>query len=32
MTKLMELNQEKEEILNQLETLYARWEELADSE
>jgi ATP-binding cassette subfamily F protein 3 len=30
MTKLMELNQEKQDIQNQLEELYERWEELAE--
>ncbi len=30
--KLMELNKEKEEIQAQLETLYERWEELAEDE
>lgn len=32
MAKLMELNQEKQEIADRLEVLYAFWEELADSE
>ena len=28
--KLMELNKEKEEIAGKLETLYEKWEELAE--
>ena len=31
-TKLMELNQEKEDIKNQLEDLYERWETLAENQ
>ena len=30
--KLMELNQEKQDIQDQLEALYERWEELAQEE